>query len=381
MNGEMVSGAPRRALLAKLRHIGDALLGTVVASALKAWAPGCRVTYLVPAGTEDLLVLCPDVDVVLTVERRASQGGVVEYLAGQWDLLRTLRQGDYDLALDLGGGDRSAFLTWWSGAPTRVGTAPAHERGRLRTRLYTRVVIRDVFAHTIQQDLEVLRAAGAPADTASLRLCIPEGLAHQAALRLGAAGIDPTRPMVLVHPTSRWTFKVWPEGKVAACVRRLCAERVQVVLTSGPDDEERRRLARIVEQVAAPVAKFPGTLALSELAAVLASARAFLGVDSAPAHLAAALGIPSVVLFGPTGAFNWGPWVSTPAGTPYPGRAGSQAAGSHLVIQRDWLCVPCGMAGCLFSKRSDCLEAIEVDEVFGAVMGCLSQRAPAGATR
>jgi len=377
----MASGASRRVLLVKLRHIGDALLGTAVATGLKAWAPECRVTYLVPAGSEELLALCPDVDVVLTVERRASRNGLVEYLAGQWELLRTLRRGDYDLALDLGGGDRSAFLAWWSGAPTRIGTAPTHERGRHRTRLYTRMVTRDVLAHTVQQDLEVLRAAGIAAKTASIRLRIPGGLAHQAAARLEAAGIERTRPLVVLHPTSRWAFKAWPEAKVAGCVRRLRAEGIQVVLTCGPDGEERRRLVRIVEEVQAPVAQFPGTLTLPELAAVLASAQAFVGVDSAPAHLAAALGVPSVTLFGPTGAYNWGPWVPTASRTPYPATAGIQAAGPHLVIQRDWLCVPCGMAGCLFSKRSDCLEDIGVEEVFGAVMACLSQGAAVGAAR
>jgi heptosyltransferase-3 len=283
--------------------------------------------------------------------------------------------------LDLGGGDRSAFLAWISGAPRRIGTVPPHETGRVRCRLYTRVVTRDVFAHTVQQDLDVLRGAGFAVESAPVRLHLPESLREQAAARLRAARIGTDRPWVVVHPTSRWAFKAWPEGKVAACLRRLRAEGVQVVLTSGPDEEERGRLVRIVEEVQGPVPQFPGTLTLPELAALIASAQVFVGVDSAPAHLAAALGIPSVVLFGPTGAYNWGPWVPTASRTPFAATAGIQAAGPHVVIQRDWLCVPCGMAGCLFSKRSDCLEAIGVDEVVGAVMTCLGQGAVVGAAR
>lgn len=371
---------PRRALLVKLRHIGDALLGTAVASALKAAVPGCLVTYLVPSGTEALLSLCPDLDAVLTVQRRGGvRDGLESYARAQWGLLRRLRLGRFDLVLDLGGGDRSAFLAWISGAPRRIGTLPPHETGRARRRLYSRVVTRDVFAHTVQQDLDVLRGAGFVVESAPVRLHLPESLRQQAAARLRAARIGTDRPLVVVHPTSRWAFKAWPEGKVAACVRRLRAEGIQVVLTSGPDGEERRRLHRILEEVQAPVAQFPGTLALPELAALITSAQAFVGVDSAPAHVAAALGIPSVVLFGPTGAYNWGPWVPTPERSPYPATAGVQAAGPHVVVQRDWLCVPCGMSGCLFSKRSDCLEAIEADEVFGAVMACLGQGATVGA--
>lgn len=372
----------RRVLLVKLRHIGDALLGTAVASALKAAVPRCLVTYLVPSGTEALLSLCPDLNAVLTVQRPGGEReGLGSFAGAQWGLLRKLRLGRFDLVLDLGGGDRSAFLARVSGAPRRIGTVPRHETGRVRCHLYTQVVTRDVFAHTVQQDLDVLRAAGFPVVSAPVRLHLPELLREQATARLRAARIGTDRPWVVVHPTSRWAFKAWPEGKVAGCVRRLRAEGVQVILTSGPDGEERRRLVRIVEEVRAPVAQFPGTLTLPELAALIASAQGFVGVDSAPAHLAAALGIPSVVLFGPTGAYNWGPWVPTPERTPYPVTAGVQAAGPHVVIQRDWLCAPCGMSGCLFSKRSDCLDAIQADEVFGAVMTCLGQGAVVGAAR
>jgi heptosyltransferase-3 len=243
------------------------------------------------------------------------------------------------------------------------------------------MVTRDVFAHTVQQDLDVLRTAGFAVESAPVRLHLPESLREQGAARLRAAGIETDRPWVVVHPTSRWAFKAWPEAKVAACVERLRAEGIQVVLTSGPDEEERRRLVRIVEEAQAPVAQFPGTLTLPELAAVLSLAQGFVGVDSAPAHLAAALGVPSVTLFGPTGAYNWGPWVPTASRTPFSATSGIQTAGPHVVIQRDWLCVPCGMAGCLFSKRSDCLEDIGVEEVFGAVMACLSQGAAVGAAR
>jgi heptosyltransferase-3 len=382
MESGRATDLPRRALLVKLRHIGDALLGTAVASALKAAVPGCPVTYLVPSGTEALLSLCPDLDAILTVQRRGGERGRLgSYAAAQWELLRKLRLGRFDLVLDLGGGDRSAFLTRISGAPRRIGTVSPHETGRVRCRLYTQVVTRDVFAHTVQQDLDVLRAAGFAVKSAAVRLHLPESLREQAAARLRAAGIETDRPWVVVHATSRWAFKTWPEDKLAACVTRIAGEGVQVAVACGPDLDEVQRFTRIVEQIATPVAQFPGTLTLPELAAILAGARAFLGVDSAPAHLAAALGVPSVVLFGPTGAYNWGPWVPTPERTPYPVTAGVQAAGPHLLIQQDWLCVPCGMAGCLFSKRSDCLEIIQVDDVFGAVMACLSQGAAIGAAR
>lgn len=362
--------APRlnRVLILKLRHIGDALLGTAVASALKRAAPGCRVSYLTTAGMEGLLALCPDVDRVLTVRRRARGADRLAALREQWALLRRLRAERFDLAVDLGGGDRSAFLAAASGAPLRVGVAAWHQTAAWRCRLYSRVVTRDVRAHTVQQDLDALRAAGVAVASAPVRVRVPQAARARAAERLRAAGITGSGPLVLVHPTSRWGFKTWPGPLVARCVTRLLAGGAEVALTSGPEPEEAAALVGIGQAVGGRAAAvFAGTLALEELAGMLAEAQAFLGVDSAPAHLAAALGVPSVVLFGPTAACNWGPWVATPSRTPYPEAGGPQAAGPHLVLQQPWVCSGCGMPGCLFTRRSDCLEGLGVGEVVEAV--------------
>lgn len=373
-------GLPHRALIIKLRHIGDALLGTAVASALKTISPSCHVTYLVPAGTEELVGLCPDVDAVLTLRRGARRGGGLgHYLAGQAALLWRLRRERFDLALDLGGGDRAAFLARVSGAPRRVGVLPFYRTRHIRRWAFHHVVTSDVKAHAVQQDLDVLRAAGFAVETAPVRVRIPEVARQRAVERLRAADIRPGTPLVVVQPTTRWQFKAWPEDRFADCVRRLLAEGVQVALTCGPAEEESSKLHRIAERAGGPIAKFPGTLSLVELGALLEAAQVFLGVDSAPAHLAAALGVPCIVLFGPTGAYNWGPWVSTPDRTPYPAAGGRQTAGPHIVMQQAWECSSCGLAGCLPGKRSECLEALEADEVAAAVMERVCRRAGAGA--
>jgi heptosyltransferase-3 len=370
---------PRRALIIKLRHIGDALLGTAVATALKAISPQCRVTYLVPAGMEELVALCPDVDTVLTLTRSArGGGGLVRYLRNQATLLRRLRRERFDLALDLGGGDRAAFLAWASGASRRVGVLPFYRTRHVRRRAFHHVVVSDVKAHAVQQDLDVLRAAGFAVESAPVRVHIPEAAIRQASERLRAAGISAGTPLVIVHPTTRWEFKAWPEDRFAACVRSLLAQGVQVVLTCGPDADERDRVRRVAESVAGPVPQFPGTLSLAQLAGLLTAAQVFLGVDSAPTHLAAALGVPCVALFGPTGAYNWGPWVPTPDRTPYPATGGRQTAEPHVVLQQAWECSSCGRPGCLSGKRSECLEALDVDEVVAAVMARVGRRTGAG---
>jgi len=99
-----------------------------------------------------------------------------------------------------------------------------------------------------------------------------------------------------------------------------------------------------------------GRLTLKELAAVLARARLFIGMDSAPMHMAAAVGTPVVALFGPSGADIWGPWQ-------VPSR----------VITSEHTCRPCGFDGCGGSKRSDCLEIIPVERVLDATLELLEK--------
>jgi heptosyltransferase-3 len=104
--------------------------------------------------------------------------------------------------------------------------------------------------------------------------------------------------------------------------------------------------AAILKECRATPINLVGRLTLKELGALIAQARFFFGVDSAPMHLAAAVGTPAVALFGPSGDFNWGPWGE-----------------GHLVIKKDWDCLPCGRDGCEGSKKSRCLAELSAAEV------------------
>jgi len=110
----------KRALLIKLRHIGDVLLCAPTFKALKEAYPGVRTTALVLAGTEDMLTLNPDVDEVLTIDRDAG-------LAGSLRLIYGLRERRFDLAVNMTEGDRGAILAYLSGAKYRIGV---HPKGR-----------------------------------------------------------------------------------------------------------------------------------------------------------------------------------------------------------------------------------------------------------
>jgi len=109
-------------------------------------------------------------------------------------------------------------------------------------------------------------------------------------------------------------------------------------------------VARILAPLATRPVDLAGRLSLKQLAALTANAKLFVGVDSAPMHIAAAMQTPVVALFGPSGDIEWGPWMVR-----------------SRVITSDHPCRPCGNDGCGGGKVSECLTALPVERVLGAI--------------
>jgi heptosyltransferase-3 len=110
-------------------------------------------------------------------------------------------------------------------------------------------------------------------------------------------------------------------------------------------------------------------LSLKELGAAIASARIFVGVDSAPMHIAAAVGTPVVALFGPTGAYNWAPWEGIDWGYTPESPAGTRQVGRHIVVQKEWDLLKRGKEE---GRRNSGMEEITLEEVVQAVDRVLS---------
>jgi heptosyltransferase-3 len=345
---------PQRILCIKLKHIGDVLLMTPAVRALRQAYPESAIAALVPRGTEGVLEGNPDLNGVFVFGR--SGGG-----AGGARLVRTLRRFAPDLVLEMGQGDREAVLGFLSGARRRMGFTPGRS-GWWRQALLTEAVPWNGAQHVIETNLDLVRACGIPAEACPPVLEVRPAVRERMAVRLASAGLGLGQPLVVVHPVSRWLFKAWPEESCADVVTRLVRQgAVAVAVTSGPGPAEVDAAHRILSRVEAsgagsPAINLVGETSLGELAAVLERASLFVGVDSAPMHMAAALGIPVVALFGPSGEMSWGPWGE-----------------GNVVLASPFLCRPCGQDGCLGSKRSDCLEAISSQTIWEAVEPLLNR--------
>jgi heptosyltransferase-3 len=334
MGGSLPGRDVRAVAVFMLRHIGDTLLATPAFHALRTAFPSARILAVVNEGTQEMLEGNPDIDRILVFRRRRRDEGGFGRWGEEAALVRPLRAFRPDLSVNLTEGDRGAILSILSGARYRVGVSPNRKGFLGKEFLFTHLCApHDRYRHAVLRDLDVLAAAGIPPADLRLRFSLSDGGREKAARVLGEAGIAAGRPFAVVQPTSRWTFKCWTEEGMAGVISHLADRGIVSVVTSGPAPEEVAQAERIRERAGGRAASLAGRLSLRELGAVIAPARLFVGVDSAPMHLAAAVGTPTVALFGPTGAYNWAPWEGIDWGYTPDRPAGTRHAGRHAVVQ------------------------------------------------
>ncbi|MEO5362615.1 MAG: putative lipopolysaccharide heptosyltransferase III [Magnetococcus sp. DMHC-8] len=354
-------------LVIKSRHIGDVLLTGPLLSTLRLRHPDSHITVLVKAGTEAMLTGHPHVDAVITFPVRRPGEGRVAFLIRQWLWLRGLRQRRPDRVFNTTEGDRGVIATFVSGGVQRIGFRRQRGDKWWRRGLLTHTLLpRGGIRHTVLHNLDLV---GEGPQDRHVHLRFAAADAGRAERLLREAGWDGERPLVQIHPASRWRFKCWTVHGMAG-VADFCAQQgCQVVLTTSPDAGEIALAAAIAQAGHQPVINLGGLLTLKELAALTARCRLFFGVDTAPMHMAAAMDVPVIALYGPSGTYDWGPWPNGWAGdgSPFGRLNGVQESFPHWVIQKTWSCVPCGRAGCEGSKRSRCLEELTLAEVLPLV--------------
>lgn len=368
--------ASPRILIIKSRHIGDVLLTAPLVATLRLRHPHAHIAALVKSGTEAMLLGHPDLNEVLLFPKRRTDESGLAY-ARRWSAwVSELRRKRFDWCINTTEGDRGILYGFLSGAARRTGLMRPKDRKAWRRLLLTDP--RDQVAgvrHTVVRNLDLLDPSGALKRVVDLAYGQED--AHQVGALLKEAGWDGIQPLVQVHPTSRWFFKCWTDEGMARAMDHLAARGLAVVLTSAPDQREMDKAAAIRALCRTPPLDLCGRLTLKQNAALTARCRLFFGVDTAPMHMAAALNVPVVAIFGPSGAFDWGPWPNGWPGeaTPYPHRGGIQHAPPHTVIQKPWPCVPCGKDGCDGGKISDCLTRLtwaEVQPHLDAALGVAS---------
>ena len=349
----------RKVLVIIFKNIGDVVLSSPVYSILKKEMSKATIDVVVNSGTETVLMGNPDINKIHVLSRNSLQGGIVNRLRHELKLISAIRSEKYDLSIALSTGERSRNLGLFSGAGIRVGTGPGKAKTLLGKPIFT-VSVQQAPAHRhyVERNLDSLRKIGIFPDKEMRATRFFEGdeAKSKAEKLLADNGISSGDQYILFHPTSRWMFKCWPYEKAAKLIDRLNKElNARVVLTSGPDSMELSYMKNVLDSINSNVTDLSGKLSLRELGALIRNARIFVGVDSAPMHIAAAVGTPTVALFGPSSEMDWGPW----------------GEGHKVITSGSFTCRPCNQDGCGGSKWSECMEKIEVETVFENITAIL----------
>ncbi len=280
-------------LLIQLKRIGDLTLTVPAIAAVRHAFPQAQISLVVAHGSRGLLPAIPGVDRSLVARGRASD--FAPWLA--------IGRTKFDYCLDFSRTDRSAFLTLLSGAKCRV-TYDTVRREPIRSLSYNQFIPSQVrTAHTVDHHLALLAPLGVHDAAREIQLALPEEARAKAAALCFARGLD--GHFVILHPGSARAEKFWLADRWAEVARSFPGTRF--VFTGGTSAMEQKHIAEIKARLPQPIVDLSGQMDLLTLAALIARARLLVTIDSAPMHLAGALGTPQVVLFGPTNPFHWRP--------------------------------------------------------------------------
>lgn len=343
-----------RLLVIRMRSLGDTLLLTPALRALKQWRPDLQLSVVLYKRFAPVLLGNPDVDEIIELE---GQGPAATLELAH--ILDRLLRSDFSACFNLHGGTLSALLTLASRARHRLGFG--HFRFPFA---YTclapdaRTVLGSERLHTVEQQLALFVWAGLPLSEIPPLQVFPQAPARkQIEEKLAALGITPGAAYAVLHPAANFFTKEWPFDRYAALASFLEQEyELTPVFTCGPG--EGPKLDAVAKFSSRPLRRLD-SLTIPELVALIEGARLFVGNDSGPAHIAAALERPTVALFGSSNSTAWRPW-QTP----------------HVVVQNDYPCNPCRGDRCYAFDRPECILSISLDQVQRAVAQLLARAAP-----
>lgn len=344
-------------LLIQLGDIGDVVLTTPAIRAAKETFPDAHISILVRKPFGHLLIADPSLHEIVQTEKFR---GALLYKFWKYILFaRRLRRTHYDLVINLRTGDRGAVLSFLTRAPVRIGV---HEDNKpfWYNHIFTKLLLEPPYAKLpvhpgADQSLRIVRAIGIDTKNSIPKLHIAQKDRDHAVDLLAECGLTITSKWITINPCSRWKYKEWGYEKWGEVIDRIWQNhRIPVLLIGSPEETPVAEV--IVAGRNEHTFNLAGRTTLGELSALIAISTLHLGVDSAAPHIAAAVGTPTVTIFGPG---NWKGWTVVDS--------------LHHVVTADLPCVPCGRMGCEDTGKSRCLDQLRTEAVLEKICSVIRE--------
>ena len=348
---------PDSILVIATRQIGDVLLTTPLIRTLRQGYPSAQLDILVYERTDDILEGNPDLDTIIKIPEHPDKK---EY----WEIIKTLFR-KYDLTVSVQGGDRATIYSLFAGNNKRVAilhTDRWQEKWK-QWLLDEWVLLDNINTHTVIQNLQLADSLGLERRY-QIVPPIPDQTAYEGFIS-NLPFTPETSPFVLLHPFPRFRYKDWHFSGWIELIKYLLSTDKKIIISGGPGQEEIDYCHKLITEAGSDnVISIAGKTSLPILAKLMTFAEAYVGPDTAVTHLAAATGIKTIALLGPTNPMKWGAWpvdCSHNQGSPWIKKQGRQENDNVILLQGTGHCVPCFEEGCDQHKESlsECLQTFQ----------------------
>ena len=329
---------PERILVVKLDHLGDVLLATPVFSNLRRTYPNTELHALTGAWSRVVLEKHPDVSKVIQYNSPAfCRTGQPTSLKQTFQLYRELRRQKYDLMVELRGDWRTVWFAFLRLTPKRLDRAALQVANKLGLAQFTGT-------HETTRNLDILKQAGIPIPIQTTTFSVTTADEKWASDFLATHQIDREHPLIAIHPGSPIELKRWLPERYAELADWLIAQKGAQILFVGVKDEI-QIITDIQARMQGESINIAGETTLTQLASILHKCNIVIGNDSGPMHLAAAVGIHTIGLYGPGDPTRFGP-----------------VGAKCQTIRRKLDCPPCSGTTCRFGEEG-CMSKIQVTDV------------------
>ena len=347
-------GQVEKILLIKLRYVGDTILLQPVIDNIKDYLPGVHLTVMVNEGTEEVLKDCSKIDELIAYDRQALKhsASLIGRIKDNITFLQSIRRKHFDLVIDFSQSDRASLITWLSGAPVRMGCNYENPLKRLFFNRLIQVNIRTM--HVVDYELKALEQLGITPSSRTLTIKVPDIVQAKIDALITSSGLNHFKVKVAMHPGAGRPARMWPTERFAAIATRLKAKyNAGIIVMAGAGEEDLiQRMENQTQAIDFKTAK----LSLMEMGALLKRCDLFLGNDTAPAHLAAAVGTKTLALFGPTFPLLWHPYSD-----------------KAEVIFSNPACCGCTQIACPY-ENFPCMTSITIEEVWEKIVTMLGMQ-------